>query len=191
MDSEATRVAEVLSEEFRLALDGYHITVIPAEMDVVLGKITLMVGAQEYERVTIELDRECPTRDEAMLTAMAGFLNSGGDPERLKELAVEVGNLPHIQPNPYKVVGAYGHVDWVSYYQHQDGRIFEVHHGLLAEEITQEQLDQALEEDELDPIERVRLCRGNCECETPEDRSGEAEAPGADRSEEARPLQEG
>lgn len=191
MAEETVSASKVLSEEFRLALDGYHVTVIPAEMDVVLGKITLMVGAREYERAVIELDRECPTRDEALLTAMAGFLNSGGDPERIKQLAAEVGVLPHIQPNPYKVVGAYGHVDWVSYYQHQDGRIFEVHHGLIAEEISQEQLDQALEEDELDPVERVKLCRGNCECETPKDRGSEAETSGTGCTEEARPLQEG
>jgi len=148
-DEDITPVGKVLTDETRLAIEGYNLTVIPAEMDHVLCKITLMGGREELVRETITLDPLCPTRDEAMLTAMLGYINAGGSPRRLAELATHVLPLPMLQPQDYQIIGTYGHVDWVSYYQHNDGRIFEVHHGLMAEEISQEQLDRVLEADDL------------------------------------------
>ncbi len=139
--------SDVLRDEHRLALDGYHLDVIPTETGATLAKISLMSGPQVCERKVIELDALCPTRDEAILAAMLGFMNTAGDPYRLVQLAQAVAELPHIQPVPYTVLGAYGHTDWVSYYQHQDGRLFEVHHGLMAEELSQHDLDDAMGED--------------------------------------------
>jgi len=157
--------AEVLREEHRLALDGYHLDVVPAEVDATLAKITLMIGPKSFEQTVFQLDTDCPTRDEAVLAAMVGYMNCGGDPEHLLELARSMTVLPRITPEPYTIIGAYGHTDWVSYYQHRDGRLFEVHHGLMSEEITRQRLadlteDDLTEEDPIDPAPRVRLISG-------------------------------
>lgn len=155
-----TPAVEVLREEHRLALDGYHLDVMPAEADATLAKITLMVGSKSFERTVFKLDTDCPTRDEAVLAAMVGYMNCGGDPEHLLELAQSVSILPRIKPESYTLIGAYGRTDWVAYYQHRDGRLFEVHHGLMSEEITRQQLDDLVEEDLIDPVSRVRLAGG-------------------------------
>ena len=149
MPDDTIKASSLLTDEAHLALDGYHLTVIPTDSYGTLGKVTLNGGPEEFARVTFELDPDCPKRDEALVTAMLGFLNSGGDPKRLGEIAGQITTLPHIQPNPYTVLGVYGHVDWVSFYQHHDGRIFEVHHGTMAEEISRERLEQVLEADDL------------------------------------------
>lgn len=159
-DTDTILAGDVLREEHRLALDGYHITVMPAELNTTLAKITLMSGQETYEQATIWLDAACPTRDEAVLEAMIGYLNSGGDPAHLSELAERLRVLPRIVPNQYKLLGTYGHVAWVSYYRHQDGRLFEVHHGSMAEEITQEELDDLMEAGPLQPMGRVLEASG-------------------------------
>jgi len=146
VDSDTVQASDVLRDEHRLALDGYHIDVVPVETDVTLAKISLMSGQETFQLEVIKLDADCSTRDESILTAMIGFMNSGGNPRRLIELADVVGELPHIQLAGYKVLGAYGSVTWVSYCQHPDGRLFEVHHGIMSEEISAEQLDVLLDE---------------------------------------------
>ena len=145
MADDSIRAEDVLSDEMRLALDGYRLDVIAAEHDEVLGRVTLQAVGEEHARVVIALDKQCPTREEAILRAMLGFLNTGGDPARLSAMAEQVATLPHIEPNDCTVLGTYGYVGWVSYYQHTDGRIFEVQHGLCTAELTQAELDAAIE----------------------------------------------
>lgn len=160
MLSDTTSSGEVLRAENHLALDGYHI-----DREGDLARITLMVGQQCYEHTAIELDAECPTRDEAILEAMVGYLNCGGHPDRLARLAVGLSRLPHIEATPYKVIGAFGHVEWVSYQQHRDsGKLFEVRHGIMSEEVTEDTW-RSLEEDydqETDQRPRTQEAEGAC-----------------------------
>jgi len=144
-DDEVIQAADVLKEEHRLALDGYHLRVEPVEMGATLAHISLMTGQRTIEQTALTLDDACPSRDESVLEAILGFLNSGGSPQRLMSMMEVIVDLPQISPDDYTILGSYGTVEWVSYYQHNDGRLFEVKHGLGAWEMTQEDLDAELE----------------------------------------------
>ena len=84
--------------------------------------------------------------DSAIIEAMLEYLNCGGEPARLAQIAEAVASLPQITVPGYTLVGVVADVTWTSFYTHMDGKCYEIVHGLTAEELTDESVDARLEE---------------------------------------------
>jgi len=157
--ADVIRSVDVLRDEFRLALDGWHLTVTPPRNDgsSPLANINLVAGQQSERYAQRFLSCDHSTAEIALLEAMLGYLNSGGNPRRLARLANWVGDLPKIEVTDFKVLNAHGSSKWVSYWQHKDKRIFEVHHGDFACELTQDDIQNLLDiEDDPDGQEEMQ-----------------------------------
>jgi len=149
-EDDVVMVRDVVADEQRLALDGYRLIVTTDDVEASIGKIRLITDGESTDHGTVEFSKECPVRDETIVDAMLGYINAGGDPEALIALAAVVHALPRLQPTRFAAVDAFGHVDWVSYWKREDGHFFEVYHGIMAEEVTEEEIASAME---LDPDE--------------------------------------
>ena len=136
----------VIDDEQRLALDGYWCELVLAEHNQKLAMVRLTVGQQVLEQRTVVLDEEHHTRDLVLLRVMLEYMNTGGDPDRIRELAAAVAALSTIQATPYTLLGVHGRVDWTSYYRDDEGKIFEVYHGLFTNQMAQEEFDELVDE---------------------------------------------
>ena len=152
MDETPVQASTVLNEPFKLAHNGYKLQVTDAELDHKLGNVRLLEGATVHadwpamftwhgDKFLVEADA-----DSAIIETMLEYLNCGGEPARLAQIAEAVASLPQITVPGYTLVGVVADVTWTSFYTHMDGKCYEIVHGLAAEELTDESVDARLEE---------------------------------------------
>ena len=90
-------------------------------------------------------------RARPLLQAIVYFLNAGGDPADIEDFASTVGHMPQLDYREFELAGVREYNDREVYYVTSDQRVIRVFPGVVAEEVSQEEL----ESDEEDTAEEA------------------------------------
>lgn len=88
------------------------------------------------------------TIDVILLESILAYLNAGGHPERVVELAQAMSSLPQLQYRGLQLVLACEDVDRVLYYKKDDGKFVEITVGLKSRELDEEEMKEIFEEEQ-------------------------------------------
>lgn len=133
--------SSLITEPMKLAHQGYQLTIYDDDDHRKIGTVRLLDGTDVvdqwssmfvWEGQTAAVEAEV---DSAVINVMLAFLNSGGEPARLAQIANAIASLPCIELPGYDLNGAIAEVQWISYYTHASGKIYEVIHGVATREI--------------------------------------------------------
>lgn len=129
--------SELIDPMYRLPFDGYRMHVEWAPAGARLGtnfahvrRLDRGQSIAEYPAMLVfgntPEERTSLTRDSLLLAAMLDYINSGGDPEVVCEIADQVRQLEPVKTPGFELILAYEQVDRVLYYESKDGKYVEV-----------------------------------------------------------------
>jgi len=146
--SDRSHIAEnILSPEMRIALGGYRMRC-RSNDDTQETVINFVVndGMQRVMMGSMSVPHDTEAEDISLLDAMIGYMNAGGNPKRIIELAERVSDMPRLSVPGYAAIGGQMSSDWTSYWKRlDDGKIFEIYHDEFAKEITSDELYASME----------------------------------------------
>lgn len=142
-EPEVLQARAVLKKEATLAIDGYSVHTHPGGV----VDIHLDVSPDVSEKSQFHLHPNCRNRSLNMLECMLGFLNAGGHWMELEEMVEAIRKLPEIANEKYTTIDAACNPEWVSYIKrNSDDVLFELHHGTIAFELSEEDVEMMLED---------------------------------------------
>lgn len=156
VDDEYVSARDVMSNEQRLAFDGYQL--IDSDSDKMLGlTIQLMDGQRQiskwpnvFQAVKNRPGETAKQLYRPVLQAVVHFLNAGGDPLEIADLAQTVESMPMLRHNGFTLVGVHDDVARDVYYVTDDKRVIRVTPGLISEEVPEDELEIIDDEEDSD-----------------------------------------
>jgi len=145
VEPDTVQASDVMDDCQRLAHDGYRVTAdIPDAADTDSNKqitllIQLWVRGQVVKQTRISAVDDTPenrtalTRQLPVITAMLEFMNTGGEPRYLRNLAVLLDtHVPALTPKGFELVAVDATLDRTHYYKDDNGKYFAAVRGVLS-----------------------------------------------------------